>query len=99
MGVANQVDYSAAKAGVIGLTKALAREFGPKHIRVNSIAPGMIWTDMLKGSSQEEVAGLKAITPLGTIGQPEDISNCMSYIINADFLTGQTISPNGGLVI
>ncbi len=99
MGVANQVDYSAAKAGVIGFTKAMAKEFGPHNITVNAIAPGMIWTDMLKGSSQEAVEGLKQVTPLGIIGEPQDIADCLSYIINAKFLTGQTISPNGGLTI
>lgn len=99
MGVENQIDYSATKAGLIGMTKAMAREFGKYHITVNSIAPGMIWTDMLKGSSQAEVEGLKSITPLGVIGEVEDISDCLSYVINAKFLTGQTISPNGGLTI
>ena len=99
MGVANQVDYSAAKAGIIGMTKAMAKEFGQYHITVNCIAPGMIWTDMLSGSSQEAVEGLKSVTPLGTIGNVKDISDCLSYVINADFLTGQTISPNGGLTI
>lgn len=99
MGVEHQIDYSAAKAGIIGMTKAMAREFGKYHITVNSIAPGMIWTDMLRGSSQEEVAALKSITPLGMIGDVEDISDCLSYVVNAKFLTGQTISPNGGLTI
>lgn len=99
MGVANQIDYSAAKAGVIGMTKAMAKEFGPHNIRVNCIAPGMIWTDMLKESSQEAVEALKQVTPLGTIGEPKDIADCLSYVINAKFLTGQTISPNGGLTI
>lgn len=99
MGVANQIDYSAAKAGIIGMTKAMAKEFGQYHIRVNCIAPGMIWTDMLKHSSQEAVEALKAMTPLGTIGEAKDISDCLSYVVNAEFLTGQTISPNGGLTI
>jgi len=99
MGVENQIDYSAAEAGIIGMTKAMAKEFGKYHITVNSIAPGMIWTDMLKGSSQAEVEGLKSMTPLGTIGEVQDISDCFSYILNAKFLTGLTISPNGGLTI
>lgn len=99
MGVEHQIDYSAAKAGIIGMTKAMAREFGKYNITVNCIAPGMIWTDMLKGSSPEAVEGLKSVTPLGTIGEVKDISDCLSYIVNADFLTGQTISPNGGLTI
>lgn len=99
MGVANQVDYSAAKAGLIGMTKAMAKEFGKYNITVNSIAPGMIWTDMLRGSSQEEVEALKQFTPLGIIGEIDDISECLSYVVNAKFLTGQIISPNGGLTI
>ncbi len=99
MGVATQADYSASKAGLIGFTKALAKELGGFNIRVNAIAPGMINTIMIASQRPEDVEMLKSVTPLGKIGEPSDISNCMSYILNADFLTGQTISPNGGLTI
>ena len=99
MGVPGQADYSAAKAGVIGFTKALAKELGGFNIRVNCIAPGMIATEMVAAQPKEAVDALKAITPLGCLGEVEDIAECMSYIVSAKFLTGQTISPNGGLTI
>lgn len=99
MGVVTQTDYSAAKAGVIGFTKALAKELGGHKIRVNAIAPGMIATEMVAEQNQEDVDALKAMSPLGILGDIEDVSDCMSYILNAKFLTGQIISPNGGLTI
>ena len=99
MGVVNQVDYCAAKSGVIGFTRALAMEFGGYGIRVNAIAPGMIWTDMLKGSNQEEVAALKQAIPLGEIGEVDDIAGCMEYLVTAKYVTGQTVSPNGGIIM
>ncbi len=99
MGVVNQVDYCAAKSGVIGFTRALAMEFGPVGIRVNAIAPGMIWTDMLKGSNQDEVDALKKSIPLGEIGEVDDIAGCMEYLVTAKYVTGQTISPNGGIIM
>jgi len=77
MGVENQIDYAAAKGGIIGMTKAMAKEFSKFNIRVNSIAPGMIWTDMLSGTFQEGVEFLKSITPLKMIGDVEDIADCM----------------------
>lgn len=99
MGVVNQVDYCAAKSGVIGFTRALAMEVGGYGIRVNAIAPGMIWTDMLKGSNQEEVAALKQAIPLGEIGEVDDIAGCMEYLVTAKYVTGQTVSPNGGIIM
>ncbi len=99
VGVANQVDYCAAKSGVIGLSRALAVEFASRKVRVNSIAPGMIMTDMLKGVNQDEVAALATAIPLGRIGDVSDIAGCMAYIVTAPYLTGQTISPNGGFVM
>ncbi|NLF35752.1 MAG: SDR family NAD(P)-dependent oxidoreductase [Clostridiaceae bacterium] len=99
MGVAEQADYCAAKSGVIGFTRGLAVEFGPKNIRVNCIAPGMIWTDMLRHADQKAVAALKTAIPLGEIGEVEDIADCMEYLIDAKYVTGQTISPNGGILM
>lgn len=98
-GVVNQADYCAAKSGVIGLTRALALEFAPRKVRVNAIAPGMIMTDMLRGVNQDELNALAATIPAGRIGDPEDIAQAMEYIVNATYLTGQTISPNGGFVM
>jgi len=100
-GAACEVHYSAAKAGVIGLTKALAKELGPSNIQVNCIAPGVIATEMLTGFNQDELADLKAQTPLGRLGTPMEIAACAWFLASkeADFITGQVISPNGGFVI
>lgn len=91
--------YSMAKAGVDGLTKALAKELGPSNIRVNSVAPGAIDTDMNKNVTEEEWAAIKEETPLMKIGRPIDITRCIKWLIEDEFTTGQVISPNGGLVI
>ena len=94
-----EVHYSTAKAGVIGMTKALAKEMGPSNIRVNSIAPGMIETDMNKEYSEEDKEQIKEETPLQKIGQPIDIAKCVKWLIEDEFTTGQVISPNGGWII
>ncbi|HHV32761.1 SDR family NAD(P)-dependent oxidoreductase [Caproiciproducens sp. LBM24188] len=99
MGVAEQADYCAAKSGVIGLTRGLAIEFGRNNIRVNTIAPGMIWTDMLREADQAAVAALKQAIPLGDIGEVDDIAGCLEYLVKAKYVTGQTISPNGGILM
>ena len=93
------VAYSATKAGIDGMTKALAKELGPSNIRVNSIAPGYIDTDMNKKYSKEEREQIKEETPLEKIGKPEDIAKCIEWIIEDNFTTGQVISINGGWVI
>lgn len=97
MGVANQADYCASKSGLIGMTRALAMEFGKQHIRFNCICPGMIWTDMLRGVNQDEVAALKLGIPMGEIGDVEDIAVAMEFLINDKYMTGQYVSPNGGI--
>ncbi len=94
-----EAHYSASKAGIDGLTKALAKEVGPSNIRINSIAPGAIDTDMNKDVTQEEWEEIKEETPLNKIGVPEDIAKCAMWLANDNFTTGQVISPNGGLVI
>ncbi|HEX3077924.1 MAG TPA: SDR family NAD(P)-dependent oxidoreductase, partial [Lachnospiraceae bacterium] len=99
MGVVNQGDYCAAKSGVIGLTRALAIEFASRKVRVNAIAPGMIMTDMLRGVNQEELKALASTIPMGYIGDISDISSCMEYMLKASYLTGQVISPNGGVIM
>ncbi|MBO6015121.1 MAG: SDR family NAD(P)-dependent oxidoreductase [Lachnospiraceae bacterium] len=98
-GVVNQADYCAAKAGVIGLSRALALEYAGRGIRVNSIAPGMIMTDMLRGVDQEELSALAATIPEGYIGDVSDIAGALAYILRAPYLTGQVISPNGGFAL
>ena len=107
VGASCEVHYSAAKAGVIGLTKALAKELGPSNIQVNCIAPGIIETDMMSTFSEDELNELNELnelkdeTPLMRLGKTKDIAACALYLAseNADFITGQVISPNGGFVI
>lgn len=94
-----EVHYSMTKAGVDGMTKALAKELGPSNIRVNSIAPGAIDTDMNKNITNEEWQGIINETPLMRKGYPIDITRCVKWLIEDEFTTGQIISPNGGLVI
>ncbi|WP_027701546.1 elongation factor P 5-aminopentanone reductase [Metaclostridioides mangenotii] len=96
-----EVHYSTSKAGIIGLTKALAKEVGPSNIQVNCIAPGAIVTDMLGQIDGEDLELFRQETPLMKLGKPEDISNCALFLASdkADFFTGQVISPNGGIVI
>lgn len=94
-----EVPYSMAKAGVDGMTKALAKELGPSNIRVNSVAPGAIDTDMNKNVTEEEWNEIVEETPLMRKGMPIDITRCVKWLIEDEFTTGQVISPNGGLVI
>ena len=90
------VAYSATKAGMDGMTKALAKELGPSNIRVNSIAPGYIDTDMNKQYTEEDMNQVKEETPLERIGKPEDIAKCAMWLVEDTFTTGQVISINGG---
>ncbi len=99
VGSSLEVLYSISKAGMDGLTKGLAKELGPSNIRVNSIAPGAIDTDMNKELTEEELQQLEYEIPLGKIGKPEDIAKCVKWLIEDTFTTGQIISPNGGWVI
>lgn len=99
VGASQEVVYSITKAGMDGLTKALAKEVGPSNIRVNSIAPGYIETDMNKEFSEEVLEQIKEETPLERIGKPEDIAKCVEWLIEDNFTTGQIISINGGWFI
>ena len=99
VGASCEVAYSVSKAGIDGMTKSLAKELGPSNIRVNSIAPGVIDTEMnsnLDNAIKEEI---KNETPLNKIGKPVDIYRCVKWLIEDEFTTGQVISPNGGYVI
>ncbi len=99
VGASCEVAYSVTKAGIDGLTKALAKELGPSNIRVNSIAPGAIETEMNSRLTKEEKAVLEMETPLGKLGKPIDIAKTINWLIEDEFTTGQIISPNGGWVI
>ena len=93
------VAYSASKAGIDGMTKSLAKELGPSNIRVNSVAPGCINTDMNNYLTMEELEQIKEETPLKRIGEGIDIARCVFWLIEDEFTTGQVISPNGGWLI
>jgi 3-oxoacyl-[acyl-carrier protein] reductase len=101
VGASCEVAYSAAKAGVIGFTKALAQEVAPSGITVNCVAPGFISTDMNAALPPEAAEAIRQETPLGRLGTPEDVAAAVVFLASrdADFLTGQVISPNGGLVV
>ena len=97
VGASCETVYSAAKAGVIGLTKALAKEVGPSGITVNCIAPGVIDTKMNAHLSPETKAELAAETPLGRLGTPSEVAEAAAYLADAPFVTGQTLCVDGGL--
>ncbi len=99
VGASLEVLYSISKAGINGMTKALAKELGPSNIRVNAIAPGIIDTKMNHKFLQEELEQIKEEIPLERIGQVEDIAKCVKWLIEDDYTTGQIISINGGWVI
>ncbi len=102
MGNRGQVNYSAAKAGVLGLTKAMAREFGPDQIRINALTPGLIQTDITGGLLQDERrhAILDSI-PLGRLGTASDVANAALFLASdlSGYLTGITLDVNGGMLI
>lgn len=94
-----EVLYSISKAGLDGMTKALAKELGPSNIRVNSIAPGMINTKMNSKFTEKEIEEIKEEIPLERLGNPQDIAKCIKWLIDDNYTTGQVISINGGWVI
>ncbi len=100
-GASCEVAYSTAKAGLIGFSKALAKELGPSNITVNCVAPGVINTDMCGDLDDQTIQELKEETPLQRIGTPEDVANTLLFLASdkASFITGQVIGVNGGFVI
>jgi 3-oxoacyl-[acyl-carrier protein] reductase len=94
-----QANYAAAKAGVAGMTRALARELGSRSVTVNCVAPGFIDTDMTKGLSDEQHTALKSQIPLGRLGQPEDIAHAVVFLASpqAGYITGTEMHVNGGM--
>ena len=101
VGASCEAAYSASKAGLCGLTKALAKELAPSGIRVNCVAPGVIRTPMLKDFTEEDLENLRLETPLERLGEPEDVAELVAYLASekARFMTGQVIGLNGGFVI
>ncbi len=98
-GASCEVAYSAAKAGVIGFTRALAKEVGLSHIRVNCIAPGVIDTDMNAHYTDADLRALCDETPLGRIGTPDEVASAALFLAQHPFITGQTLNVSGGFVI
>jgi len=98
-GASMEVAYSATKGAIIAMSKALAQELGPSHIRVNCIAPGVILTDMLNGYSEDVMEDLRLEAPLELLGTPSDIADAMVYLAEAKFVTGQVLGVNGGYYI
>ena len=95
-----EVHYSASKAAIIGMTKALAKEVGPSNIRVNAVSPGVIMTDMCAYYGEDTLNELKDETPLMKLGKPEDVAETVYFLAEkAKFITGQVIGVNGGMVI
>lgn len=101
MGNAGQANYAAAKAGIIGFSKALAQEVGSRNITVNCIAPGFIETDMTKSLSPEQIAALTSRVPLGRLGEVDDVAHAALFLASerAAYITGATIHVNGGMVM
>ena len=101
MGNAGQVNYAAAKAGVIGLTKSIARELASRNITANAVAPGFIDTDMTSGLPEEQKQALLKQIPAGRLGSPEDIAEAVAFLASpaAAYITGQTLSVNGGMLM
>lgn len=101
VGASCEVHYSAAKAGLIGLTKALAKEVAPSGVRVNCVTPGVIMTDMMKGFDRETTEELRLETPLERLGAPEDVAQAVLFLAGegSGFITGQVLGVNGGFVI
>ncbi len=100
-GASCEVDYSASKAGVIGFTKALAKETAPSGIRINCVAPGFIMTEMNRNFSDEDLRLILEDIPLGIFGKPEHIADAVSFLASekAEYITGQILAVNGGMVI
>lgn len=100
-GASCEVHYSTAKAGIIGFTKALAKEMGPSNIQVNCVAPGVIETDMLNEYTEEDLEALRQETLVKRLGSPQDIAQVILFLASekADYITGQVISPDGGFLL
>lgn len=101
MGNAGQTNYAAAKAGIMGFTKSLAREIGSKNVTVNTVAPGFIDTDMTKALPEAQREALVQQIPLKRLGTPQDIAKMVTFLASpsATYITGQTLNVNGGMVM
>ncbi|MBQ9151857.1 MAG: SDR family oxidoreductase, partial [Clostridia bacterium] len=96
MGNAGQCNYAASKAGLIGMTKTIAKELAPKGIRCNAVAPGFIATDMTGNQTENP---LLAMVPLGRMGEPEDVADAVAYLVCAKYVTGEVLRVDGGIAM
>ncbi|MDX1645974.1 MAG: 3-oxoacyl-[acyl-carrier-protein] reductase [Longimicrobiales bacterium] len=101
MGNAGQANYAASKAGMVGLTKSVAKELGPRGVRCNAIAPGFIRTDMTEDLTESQLAGLQRQIALGALGEPEDVAAVARFLVGpgARYITGQVLAVDGGMVM
>jgi 3-oxoacyl-[acyl-carrier protein] reductase len=101
IGNAGQSNYAASKAGIMGLTKSMAKELGSRNITVNAVAPGYITTDMTNELNDEVKEQLKSSIPLGRLGTPDDVANLVCFLASdeAGYITGQTFNVDGGMVM
>lgn len=101
MGNAGQANYAAAKAGILGFTRSVAKEMAARGIRINAVTPGFIKTDMTSVLSEKVVAAMEASIPLARLGEPEDIAKAVLFLVsdNAAYITGQTLHVDGGMVM
>ena len=98
IGNAGQANYSASKAGVIGLTKSVARELAPRGVTCNAVAPGFVATDMTAAMAADP-GQLAAAVPLGRLGRPEEIADAVAFLVQSDYITGQVLRVDGGIAI
>ena len=101
IGNAGQCNYAASKAGIIGLTKSMAKELGTRNITVNAVAPGYISTDMTNKLNENLKENMKSFIPLGRLGTPNDVANLVCFLASeeAGYITGQTFNVDGGMVM
>jgi 3-oxoacyl-[acyl-carrier protein] reductase len=101
MGNAGQANYAASKAGLLGLTKSIARELASRNITANAVAPGFIQTDMTDVLPEQVKTGVTGQIPMGTFGQPEDIASAVAFLASAEakYITGQCLVVDGGMVM
>jgi 3-oxoacyl-[acyl-carrier protein] reductase len=101
MGNAGQTNYAASKAGVIGITKSIAKELASRNVTVNAVAPGYISTAMTDKLTEDQKNAMKKLIPLGRLGMPEDVAKVVLFLASelADYVTGQVIPVDGGMVM
>ena len=101
IGNAGQTNYAASKAGMVGMTKSVAKELGSRGVRCNALAPGFIRTDMTEGLTESQVETLKSQIPLGRLGDPDDVADVARFLVSpaARYITGQVLAVDGGMVM